>query len=166
MRRIARWTALMAVLLPVPYLSAAGQEGGVESELKLPSLAQVVLVRYMSALKHQERNGYYQTHHFPVIQVRGVRVKLIQDRKQVPPEVFGFLPIGWIESKLVEQRVVQMDPYKAHVVLRIDDFDRQGKSLGTYKSLFILTQRGGKWGIQARSSYKRELPEGTVRAPL
>ena len=166
MRGIARWTALMALLLPVPYLPAVGQEDGGESELKLAPLAQVVVDRYMNAVNHQDRNAYYQAHHFPVVELRGGRVTLIRSQDEVPYEIFGFLPVGWFKSRVVEQRVVQKDRNKAHVVARIEDLDRKGESLGEYETLFILTQRGGRWGIQVRSSYPIELPEGTVRAPL
>lgn len=166
MRRIARWAAGIALVLPLAYLPAAGQDDGGESKLELTKLERVTLDRYLNALNHQDRNAYFKTYSFPIIILQKGRVAFYKDRSEIPPEIFDFLPIGWFKSKFVSQRVVQRDRDKIHVLLRIADFDKTGASLGEYDELIILTRHGGRWGIQVRSSFPPELPEGAVRAPF
>jgi hypothetical protein len=166
MRRFAHWVAVIAVLLPAGVLPAAGEDADGEPEIKLDKFAQLILDRYILAMNDHDRNTFYQIHHFPIMELRGGKVVLIPTRAAVPGEVFDFLPVGWFKSKFMEQRVVQAGLNKAHVVARIADLNRAGETLGEYDLLFILTRRGGKWGIQVRSIYPTQLPEGTVRAPF
>jgi hypothetical protein len=166
MPRIARWAAGIALVLPLAYLPAAGQDDGGESELKLAPLQQVALDRYLNALNHQDRNAYFKTYHFPIVELDAGRVRLYKDRSEIPSQVFEFLPLGWFKTQFVSQRVVQKDRNKIHVLVRVANLDKNGKSLGEYDQLFILTKPGGSWGIQVRSSFPTELPEETVRAPF
>jgi hypothetical protein len=50
-------------------------------------------------------------------------------------------------------------PATVHFAVQFSRYEADGTKLGSYPSMWIITKQGGRWGIQARSSF---LPEPTV----
>ena len=49
--------------------------------------------------------------------------------------------------------MIQFNAEKAHWRLVYTRYRKDGSVIGVYDSLYVLTLRDGKWGIQARSSF-------------
>jgi len=47
----------------------------------------------------------------------------------------------------------QNDPVKVHFEVVFSRYKADGSKYATYQSLWIVTQRDGTWGVQARSSF-------------
>ena len=59
----------------------------------------------------------------------------------------------WKYSRWERRELIQFDESKAHFILSCTRFRSDGSAIGTYESLYILTKVGGRWGVQARSSF-------------
>ena len=60
---------------------------------------------------------------------------------------------GWHHSAWDSREVVQSSDSKIHFAVRFTRYRQDGSVIGTFDSLWILTKRDERWGIQARSSY-------------
>ena len=60
---------------------------------------------------------------------------------------------GWHRTEWDRREVVQVGERKVHIAVRFTRYREDGSVIGTYNSLYIVTKRNGRWGIQARSSY-------------
>jgi hypothetical protein len=63
------------------------------------------------------------------------------------------LGAGWDHSAWQEMKVVQSGPDKVHFSVVFVRYDKNGKAIGTFPSLYIVTLLKGHWGVQGRSSY-------------
>lgn len=60
---------------------------------------------------------------------------------------------GWDHTDWTTRELVQQGDTKLHFVTQFTRFDAEGKPIGTYDSLYIVTKKDGRWGTQFRSSY-------------
>jgi hypothetical protein len=59
----------------------------------------------------------------------------------------------WDHSEFDSIEVVQSGSTKVHITLVATRYDAAGKALGSFETFFIMTEKEGQWGTQARSSY-------------
>ena len=59
---------------------------------------------------------------------------------------------GWDHSHWTTRDVVLVSPKKVHIAAVFQRFNSDNEVIGTYESLYIVTQVDGHWGTQARSS--------------
>lgn len=60
---------------------------------------------------------------------------------------------GWHHSEFDYRRVVQADDGKVHLELRFTRYRDDNSEIGSYPSLWVVTNQDGHWGIQMRSSF-------------
>ncbi len=48
---------------------------------------------------------------------------------------------------------IDTGPDKVHFRVQFTRFRADGSAIGSYKSLYIVTRKDGRWGIEARSSW-------------
>ena len=60
---------------------------------------------------------------------------------------------GWHHSEWDRRDIIQRGPDKVHVAVRFSRYRGDGTLIGSYDSLWILTNLDGQWKVQARSSY-------------
>jgi hypothetical protein len=59
---------------------------------------------------------------------------------------------GWDHSHWLSREVVLSSSNKVHIATAFRRYNESNEPIGTYESLYIVTQKHGRWGIQARSS--------------
>jgi len=59
----------------------------------------------------------------------------------------------WDHSEFDSIEIVQSGSRKVHITLVATRYDAAGKALGSFETFFIMTEKEGHWGTQARSSY-------------
>ena len=59
----------------------------------------------------------------------------------------------WHHSRWDAMSVVQSGPDKVHLAVTFVRFDADGKEIGRFPSLYVVTLKGGHWGVQGRSSF-------------
>ena len=60
--------------------------------------------------------------------------------------------IGWDHSHWLEKNVTLASKNKVHISTVFQRFNSSNEPIGTYQSLYIVTNVDGHWGTQARSS--------------
>ena len=60
---------------------------------------------------------------------------------------------NWDHTDWTMRKLVQQGEDKLHFVTQFTRFDKEGKQIGTYDSLYIVTKKDGHWGTQFRSSF-------------
>ena len=68
-------------------------------------------------------------------------------------DVKGLADQGWSHSAWDYRHLVQSSDDKLHFVLQFTRYGTDGKAIGSYPSLYVVTLKDGHWGVQARSSY-------------
>ena len=62
------------------------------------------------------------------------------------------LRTGWDHSHWLTRDVTLASPGKVHIATLFQRFNSDNEIIGTYQSLYIITNIDGHWGTQARSS--------------
>lgn len=60
---------------------------------------------------------------------------------------------GWKSSRWEWRKLVQHSAEAMHFAVAFSRLDEHGNTIATFESLRILTKKGDRWGIQARSSF-------------
>ncbi|MGA8196647.1 MAG: hypothetical protein WB902_25165 [Acetobacteraceae bacterium] len=60
---------------------------------------------------------------------------------------------GWERSAWGYVEVIDAGPEKVHFRVRFTRYRDDGSAIGSYRSLYIVTFRDGRWAIQGRSSW-------------
>jgi hypothetical protein len=59
----------------------------------------------------------------------------------------------WDHSKWESMKVIQSGPDKVHFAVEFIRYDKSGKEISRFPSLYVVTLKDGHWGIQGRSSF-------------
>jgi hypothetical protein len=73
----------------------------------------------------------------------------------LPPEFFErFRKVyGWNHSCWDSRTVIQSNDIKVHLMVTFSRYRTDGTKIGTFPSIWIITDQDGHWGIKMRSSY-------------
>jgi hypothetical protein len=114
-----------------------------------------VLDDFMAGLNAHDAAAMDRCMHFPHPRIAAGKVAVYDAPGSNPMDLFERLKAedGWSYSRWVKREVIQCNESKAHVALSYTRFRADGSVIGVYDSLYILTRVGGRWGIQARSSF-------------
>jgi 2-hydroxychromene-2-carboxylate isomerase len=113
------------------------------------------LDRFMAALNAYDAAAMDAAMHFPHIRFAGGTIKVYDKPGSNPMDLFDKLrkEDNWSHSEWNERKIVQRNDTKVHMALTYTRFRADGSTLGVYESLYILTLKDGRWGIQVRSSF-------------
>jgi len=113
------------------------------------------LQRFMDALNAHDAAAMDAEMHFPHVRIAGGRVTVYDQPGRNPMDLFQKLKAedDWRHSVWNERRLVQRNGTKAHMAVTYTRFRSDGSTIGVYESLYILTLKNRRWGIQARSSF-------------
>ena len=59
----------------------------------------------------------------------------------------------WDHSKWESMKVIQSGADKVHFAVEFIRYDKSGKEIGRFPSLYVVTLKDGHWGIPGRSSF-------------
>ena len=124
------------------------------SEIK----ARKTIEDFFKAFNNHDSEAHLQTIHFPHIRINGQgQVRINQTASDFPP-LSTTLPYlsqkeGWHHSTLDSVEAIHVSEEKVHFNIQFSRYKADGSRYAVHKSLWIITQKGGKWGVQARSSY-------------
>lgn len=60
---------------------------------------------------------------------------------------------GWNHSCWDSREVIQSSETKAHLKVTFSRYRTDGSLIGTYPSIWVMTEQDGHWGIKMRSSF-------------
>lgn len=125
----------------------------IEPEMAVACMA--CLDRFMNAVNAGDVLAMEREMHFPHARIADDKVVTYAAPGSNPLDLFQRLrrDDGWHRSHWLGKTVVQGDARKVHAAVRYARLRGDGSVIGEYDSLYILTFRDGRWGIQARSSF-------------
>lgn len=119
------------------------------------SACRATLDRFMAGLNAYDAAAMDAAMHFPHIRIAGGTVKVYGQAGSNPMDLFDKLrkEDDWKWSEWNERKIVQRSDTKVHMALTYTRYRSDDSVLGVYESLYVLTLKDGRWGIQSRSSF-------------
>ena len=118
-----------------------------------------VLDEFMAAFNNEDFDAMAALFHYPHVRIARGGVSIWDTAEEfkaarTPADHERFLrATGWHHSAWDNREVVHRSDDKVHIAVRFTRYREDGSVIGTYDSLWIVTKRHGRWGVQARSSY-------------
>ncbi len=130
----------------------SGREGATDTIYK-ECIA--TLDRFMAALNAYEAAAMDAEMHFPHVRFAGGNIVVYQKPGSNPMDLFERLrrEDDWHHSIWNDRTVVQHNDTKVHMCVKYTRYRTDNSVIGVYDSLYVLTLKDGRWGIQMRSSF-------------
>ena len=118
--------------------------------------ARAALDGFMTAFNSEDAEAIRtRWYHFPHVRFHSGKVTVMER-----PEDFHALvwdrkgqSTDWARTAWDYVELIDDGPDKAHFRVQFTRFRSDGSAIGSYKSLYIVTLKDGRWAIQARSSW-------------
>ena len=112
---------------------------------------------FMAALNTRDENAILDLLHLPHVRISGAGVAIWNDRSELEAtylrDFYARAGPNWHHTVLDSTDVLHHSPSKVHVLIQFTRNTQSGNPIATYRSLWIMTRRDGRWGAQARSSF-------------
>lgn len=147
----ARPVALVCVAL----LWAAAPRAQAPAAAALEAEARAPIEAFFKAFNARDNDALKLTLHYPHVRINeSGSVNVWRDASEAGTNFDGLTRAeGWARSSLDSVAMRQHDPIKVHFEVVFSRYKADGTKYATYQSLWIVTNKEGRWGIQARSSF-------------
>ena len=118
--------------------------------------ARAVLDGFMEAFNAEDAEALRSRwFHFPHVRLHSDKVSVFERPEDLRMPVWERQGQSrdWARTSWDYVECVDIGPNKAHFRVQFTRFRADGSAIGSYKSLYIVTFRDGRWGIQARSTW-------------
>jgi hypothetical protein len=117
------------------------------------SAALAVLDRFMAALNAGDEPALLATLHFPHYRLAGGRMRVWDQPGAYLGDFLARAGADWHHSGWDFRRVIAAGPAKLHLDVQFTRYRVDNSVIGSFRSLWIVTEDGGRWGVAARSSF-------------
>lgn len=109
-----------------------------------------------------DAEAFANVNHYPHVRITNAGIKIWNTRdeyfKDNTAEILASKDKsdqypGWVTSRWNKRQLIQYDNSQMHFAVEFTRFDKDDKPISILRSFYILTNRDGRWGIQARSSF-------------
>lgn len=116
--------------------------------------ARAAVRAFFDAFNARDQDAVRRTLHFPHVRIASGRVRVTErpDDFAVPFDRLAEAE-GWDHSTLDEVEVVHDGPGKSHLAIAFTRYTADGEPYATHRSLWVVAELDGRWGVQARSSF-------------
>lgn len=111
---------------------------------------------YMDAFNARDQQAMADALNYPHVRLASGTVRIWQTREDSMVEgLFDWLEQteGWHHSEWRRREVIHARSDKVHLDVEFVRCAEDGAVLGSYPSIWVMTDNDGHWGIQARSSF-------------
>ena len=119
--------------------------------------AVAAIEQFMAALNARDDAALYDLLHLPHVRISGEGVAIWHDRSELEAtylrDFYARAGPDWHHTTLDSTDVIHSSERKVHVLIQFTRRDASDGAIATYRSLWIMTDNGGRWGAQARSSF-------------
>ena len=125
-----------------------------DPDQKAVLLAMGTLDEYMLGFNKKDLEAVSVTLNYPHVRFASGNVVIFKSAKAfIDRKIYKTLAeSGWDHSGWLSRDVVLSSSDKVHIATAFRRYNKFNEAIGTYESLYIVTQKNGHWGIQARSS--------------
>jgi hypothetical protein len=129
----------------------AGRAADPEAE----SNARKAMDDFMTAFNSRDVHAWAATLNYPHVRFASNQVRIYNSAGDFAREDADYAKrlAPWDHSKWESMQVIQSGPDKVHFAVEFIRYDKSGKEIGRFPSLYIVTLKNGHWGVQARSSF-------------
>ena len=115
--------------------------------------AMAVLEEHMAALNAQDNARLCATLHFPHYRLAGGKMQTWDKPDSYLADFHKRAGPDWHHTLWDFRKVIVAGPEKIHFDVQFTRYRADNSILGTYRSLWIVARLGGRWAVQARSTY-------------
>lgn len=113
-----------------------------------------VLDSFMTHFNARDMEQWSETLNYPHVRFAGSEVTVWDTKEEYSSvDIFDRLTsTGWHHSAWLSRKVILVSEDKVHISTVFQRYDKSNNPLKQYQSLYIVTNKDGHWGVQARSS--------------
>lgn len=149
--------AALAVLLATLTSACASMsyEAGDSAFMSCPAYqpAYDVTDDFMRTFNSKDAQQFGSVFHFPSVRISSGNVRIINGPQDLESGFATLGAQGWDHSAWLSRKVVQCDATKAHMLTTFARYRADGSLMSQFNSLYIVENKGGRWGLTARSSF-------------
>ncbi|PCH60961.1 MAG: hypothetical protein COC19_05265 [SAR86 cluster bacterium] len=151
MKKISHLFSLV-LLLCVFCLPASAQQQTKNDEAIAGAMA--AMDAFMVGFNRRDVTLWAASLNYPHVRFASGSVTVWQDAEEFSanPPFQRLVAPGWDHSHWLSREVSLVSPGKVHISTTFQRFNSANEIIGTYQSLYIITEVDGHWGTQARSS--------------
>jgi hypothetical protein len=112
-----------------------------------------VLDRFMAALSSGDDPGLLATLHFPHYRLAGGRMRVWDEPAPYLGDFRARAGAGWHHSGRDFRKIIAAGASKVHLDVQFTRYRADDSVIGSFRSLWIVTEKGGRWAVAARSSF-------------
>jgi hypothetical protein len=112
-----------------------------------------VLDRFMAALNAGDETALLATLHFPHYRLAGGRMQVWDTAGPYLGDFLARAGGDWHHSEWDFRNTIAAGPGKVHLDVQFTRYRADNSVIGRFRSLWIVTNRGGRWAVAARSSF-------------
>lgn len=117
--------------------------------------ARQAMDRFMTAFNSRDAKAWAATLNYPHVRFASNQVRVYNSAEEFARESRDYAKrlAPWDHSAWQQIKVIQSGADKVHFAVVFVRYDASGKEIGKFPSLYIVTLKNGRWGVQGRSSY-------------
>jgi len=115
--------------------------------------ALAVLDRFMTALNAGDEPALCATLHFPHYRLAGGRMRAWDQPGAYLSDFLARAGADWHHSEWDFRTVIAAGPAKVHLDVQFTRYRIDDSVIGSFRSLWIVTEHDGCWAVAARSSF-------------
>lgn len=108
---------------------------------------------FMTAFNARDLAAWEKTFNFPSVRLASNTLAIIEPGYHKPNMFETSLGDGWHHSAWERREVIHAGADKVHFDTRFTRYRADGSIIGSYDSIYVVTNENGHWGIKARSSF-------------
>jgi hypothetical protein len=107
----------------------------------------------MTALNASDEPALLATLHFPHYRLAGGNMRLWDQPGADLGDFLARAGADWHHSQWDFRRVIAAGPAKVHLDVQFTRYRANNSVIGSFRSLWIVTEHRGRWAVAARSSF-------------
>lgn len=116
--------------------------------------ARAAVEAFFRAFNARDDDAQRQAMHFPHVRLASGRVRVVERAEEFATPFGRLAEIeGWDHSTLDSCEPVHVGSDKVHFDVTFSRYKADGTKYATHRSLWVMTELDGRWGVQARSSF-------------
>ncbi len=109
---------------------------------------------FMSAWNAGDLSAWAATFNYPSVRTASGKVRIIESAASHAPNTFELMAAhGWHHSAWDRRNIIHSGDDKVHFDTRFARYREDGSLVGSYDSIYIMSNQDGHWGVQCRSSF-------------
>ena len=111
-----------------------------------------VMDKHISALNDRNTLELASTLHFPHFRLVGTSLKVWETADRYFDDFTARAGEHWAYTKLASITIISANANKVHLDVQINRFNAQDQLIADFRSIWVITEIGGIWAAQLRSS--------------